>query len=69
VPRGTAGEYCTRGYSVMIGYWDDPAATAAAIDDQGWLHSGDLAVMDVDGSLRITARITDVTGSVAKRAA
>ena len=60
VPRGTPGEQCTRGYGVMLGYWDDPAATAAAIDDQGWMHSGDLAVMDPDGYLRIVGRIKDM---------
>jgi fatty-acyl-CoA synthase len=60
VPRGTPGEQCTRGYGVMLGYWDDPAATAAAIDDQGWMHSGDLAVMDPDGYVRIVGRIKDM---------
>src|SRR5262249_13999725 len=49
VPRGTPGEQCTRGYSVMQGYWDDAQATAAAIDAEGWMHTGDLATMDADG--------------------
>jgi fatty-acyl-CoA synthase len=60
VPRGEAGELCTRGYGVMLGYWGDPEATAAAIDPAGWMHTGDLATMDADGSVRITGRIKDV---------
>jgi fatty-acyl-CoA synthase len=60
VPRGVPGEQCTRGYSVMIGYWDDPAATAAAIDADGWMHTGDLAVMDDDGYVSIVGRIKDM---------
>lgn len=60
VPRGEVGEFCTRGYSVMTGYWNDPAKTAAAIDTDGWMHSGDLAVMDDDGYVRITGRIKDM---------
>lgn len=60
VPRGQPGEFCTRGYSVMTGYWHDPAKTAAAIDAEGWMHSGDLAVMDGDGYVRITGRIKDM---------
>lgn len=60
VPRGEVGEFCTRGYSVMTGYWNDPAKTAAAIDADGWMHSGDLAVMDDDGYVRITGRIKDM---------
>jgi fatty-acyl-CoA synthase len=60
VPRGTPGEQCTRGYSVMLGYWGDPAATAAAIDPEGWMHSGDLAVMDDDGYVAIVGRIKDM---------
>lgn len=60
VPRGEAGELCTRGYSVMLGYWDEPQKTAEAIDDDGWMHTGDLAVMDADGYLSITGRIKDM---------
>jgi fatty-acyl-CoA synthase len=60
VPRGTAGELCTRGYSVMLGYWDDPAQTDAAIDMARWMHTGDLAVMDDDGYVNITGRIKDM---------
>ena len=60
LPRGIAGEQCTRGYSVMRGYWDDEAATAEAIDAAGWMHSGDLAVMDEDGYVRIVGRIKDM---------
>src|SRR5262249_5527754 len=60
VPRGTPGEQCTRGYSVMLGYWDDPDATAAAIDADGWMHSGDLAVMDDEGYVSIVGRIKDM---------
>jgi fatty-acyl-CoA synthase len=60
VPRGTPGEQCTRGYSVMLGYWDDDEATAAAIDADGWMHTGDLAVMDDDGYLSIVGRIKDM---------
>ena len=60
VPRGTAGEQCTRGYSVMRGYWNDEAATREAIDDAGWMHSGDLAVMDEDGYVSIVGRIKDM---------
>lgn len=60
VPRGQVGELCTRGYSVMTGYWNDPAKSEAAIDAEGWMHSGDLAVMDDDGYVRITGRISDM---------
>lgn len=60
VPRGQVGELCTRGYSVMTGYWNDPDKTAAAIDAEGWMHTGDLAVMDGDGYVRITGRIKDM---------
>lgn len=60
VPRGQVGELCTRGYSVMSGYWNDPEKTATAIDAGGWMHTGDLAVMDGDGYLRITGRIKDM---------
>jgi fatty-acyl-CoA synthase len=60
VPRGTPGEQCTRGYSVMLGYWNDEHATRKAIDAAGWMHTGDLAVMDDDGYLRIVGRIKDM---------
>ena len=60
VPRGTSGELCTRGYCVMLGYWNDPAATAAAIDEAHWMHTGDLATMDGDGYIRIVGRIKDM---------
>jgi len=60
VPRGAAGELCTRGYSVMLGYWDEPEKTAEAIDADRWMHTGDLAVMDADGYLSITGRIKDM---------
>jgi fatty-acyl-CoA synthase len=60
VPRGTPGEQCMRGYHVMRGYWDDPEATAKAVDPAGWMHSGDLAVMDDDGYVRIVGRLKDV---------
>ena len=60
VPRGTAGEQCTRGYSVMLGYWGDEEATSRAIDAAGWMHSGDLAVMEPDGYVRIVGRIKDM---------
>ena len=60
VERGTPGELCTRGYSVMLGYWDDPEKTAEAIDADGWMHTGDIGVMDDDGYLAITGRIKDM---------
>jgi acyl-CoA synthetase (AMP-forming)/AMP-acid ligase II len=60
VPRGTPGEVIVRGYNVMRGYFDDPEATAATIDADGWLHTGDIAVMDSRGYLRITDRIKDM---------
>ena len=60
VPRDQAGELMTRGYSVMLGYWDDEARTAEAIDDQGWMHTGDLATMDDDGYINIVGRIKDM---------
>jgi acyl-CoA synthetase (AMP-forming)/AMP-acid ligase II len=60
VPRGEPGEVWTRGYHVMKGYWGDPEATAAAVDADGWLHTGDIAVMDERGYLRITDRIKDM---------
>ena len=60
VPRGTAGELCTRGYSVMLGYWDSPEDTKAIIDETRWLHSGDIAVMDENGYVSIVGRIKDL---------
>ena len=58
--RGEDGEYCTRGYHVMLGYWNDPDKTAEAIDEDGWMHSGDLATMDNDGYINIVGRIKDL---------
>ena len=60
VPRGTSGEFLTRGYSVMLGYWNDPERTAEAIDADGWMHTGDLAVMDDEGYVNIVGRIKDM---------
>ncbi len=60
VPRGTPGELCTRGYSVMRGYWNDPVKTAEAIDESGWMHTGDLATMDEEGYCSIVGRIKDL---------
>jgi fatty-acyl-CoA synthase len=60
VPRGTAGELCTRGYSVMLGYWEDLHSTRAAIDPARWMHTGDLATMDEDGYVNIVGRIKDM---------
>jgi fatty-acyl-CoA synthase len=60
VPRGEPGELCTRGYSVMLGYWDDEARTAEAIDRAGWMHTGDLATLDEDGYANIVGRIKDM---------
>src|SRR5262249_61373127 len=57
---GIPGELCTRGYSVMIGYWNQPDKTAEAVDAAHWMHTGDLAVMDSDGYLAITGRIKDM---------
>ena len=59
-PREEPGELCTKGYSVMLGYWDKPEKTAEAVDADGWMHTGDLAVMDADGYLQITGRIKDM---------
>jgi acyl-CoA synthetase (AMP-forming)/AMP-acid ligase II len=59
-PRGEPGEVVVRGYNVMRGYWEDPEATRAAIDGDGWLHTGDVGVMDARGNLRITDRIKDM---------
>ncbi|MGW1837795.1 AMP-binding protein [Streptomyces sp. NPDC002067] len=60
VPRGATGELCTRGYSVMLGYWAEPERTAEVIDAERWMHTGDLAVMNDDGYVRIVGRIKDM---------
>ncbi len=60
VPRGATGELCTRGYSVMLGYWDDPERTAEALDPAGWMHTGDRATLDADGCGNIVGRIKDM---------
>ena len=60
VERGQPGEFCTRGYSVMLGYWQDEAKTHEAIDDDGWMHTGDLAVMRDDGYCNVVGRIKDI---------
>jgi len=60
VPRGMPGEQCTRGYSVMLGYWADEEATGRAIDEDGWMHTGDLSTMDDDGYVNIVGRIKDM---------
>jgi fatty-acyl-CoA synthase len=60
VPRDTAGELCTRGYSVMLGYWEDPERTAEAIDGDRWMHTGDLATIDEAGYVNIVGRIKDL---------
>jgi fatty-acyl-CoA synthase len=60
VPAGVPGEVCTRGYSLMRGYWRDDAATHASIDAEGWMHTGDLGTLDAEGYLNIVGRITDM---------
>ena len=60
VPRGTAGEFCTRGYCVMHGYWEDEARTHEAIDPEQWMHTGDMATMDDEGYVNIVGRIKDM---------
>jgi fatty-acyl-CoA synthase len=60
LPRGEPGEMCTRGYSVMLGYWNEPEKTAEAIDAGRWMHTGDLAVIDAAGYLNIVGRIKDM---------
>ena len=60
VERGQSGEFCTRGYSVMLGYWNEEAKTAEAIDSEGWMHTGDLAVMRADGYCTVVGRIKDM---------
>jgi len=60
VPIGESGELCTRGYGVMLGYWNDPEKTKESIDSAGWMHSGDLATMDEEGYINIVGRIKDM---------
>jgi fatty-acyl-CoA synthase len=60
VPRGEPGELCSRGYLVMLGYWNNDAATGEAIDDARWMHTGDLATMDAEGYVSIVGRIKDM---------
>jgi len=60
VPHGQPGELCTRGYSVMRGYWNEPEKTAEAIDSGRWMHTGDLATMDAEGRVRVVGRIKDM---------
>ncbi len=60
LPRGEAGELCTQGYSVMLGYWDEPEKTAEAVDADGFMHTGDMAVMDADGYVSVVGRIKDL---------
>ncbi|MFD9399236.1 AMP-binding protein [Streptomyces sp. NPDC060011] len=60
VPRGSSGELCTRGYSVMLGYWEEPERTAEAVDSGRWMHTGDLATMREDGYVEIVGRIKDM---------
>ena len=66
VAPGVQGELCTRGYSVMKGYWDEPDLSAQAIDADGWMHSGDLAVIDAEGYGNITGRVKDMTCAAAR---
>ena len=60
VPRGELGEFCIRGYSVMLGYWDDADKTALAVDPDGWMHTGDIGVLDVDGYAKVSGRRSDM---------
>ncbi len=60
MPRGVPGEFCTRGYSVMQGYWADDARTREAIDAGRWMHTGDLATMDEGGYVNIVGRLKDM---------
>jgi fatty-acyl-CoA synthase len=59
-PRGVPGQLCTRGYAVMLGYWDDPERTATAIDPEGWMHTGDIGVIDEDGYGNVVGRNKDM---------
>jgi fatty-acyl-CoA synthase len=60
VPRGERGELCTRGYSIMLGYWAEPEKTADVLDAAGWMHTGDIAVIDAEGYCNIVGRIKDM---------
>ena len=60
VPRGQRGELCTRGYSIMLGYWDEREKTADVLDEAGWMHTGDLATIDAEGYCNIVGRIKDM---------
>jgi fatty-acyl-CoA synthase len=60
VPRGETGELCTRGYSVMLGYWDEPGRTVEVLDRTGWMHTGDLATIDEAGYVNIVGRTKDM---------
>jgi fatty-acyl-CoA synthase len=60
VPRGTSGELCTRGYSVMLGYWNDEEKTSESLDTAGWMHTGDLATIDTEGYCNIVGRVKDM---------
>jgi len=60
VPRGQPGEICTRGYAVMLGYWDEPEKTAEVLDREGWMHTGDLGTLDQEGFGNIVGRIKDI---------
>jgi fatty-acyl-CoA synthase len=60
VPRGVPGEVCTRGYSVMLGYWDDKQKTDEALDRDGWMHTGDIGTIDAEGYGNIVGRIKDM---------
>jgi len=60
VPHGTPGEFCTRGYSVMLGYWDEPEKTRDVLDANGWMHTGDIAIIDAEGYCNIVGRIKDM---------
>jgi fatty-acyl-CoA synthase len=60
LPFGETGELCVRGYNVMLGYWEDPQATSDVLDEEGWLHTGDLAIIDPDGPVRIVGRLHEL---------
>jgi fatty-acyl-CoA synthase len=60
VPRGQSGELCTRGYSVMLGYWEDEEKSTEVVDSAGWMHTGDLATLDAEGYCNIVGRIKDM---------